>query len=153
MSGTSPAFDISSPAPGIPPPVWYQIIQPCLIPYHSCLVPHHPYLVPHHPCLIPHLCLVSHHMTGTPPLSGTPLCVWNPIPSPVWYPISVTLPHHLLCSTPPHLAMAAPIWPLTAPYPLIWLLSTHHLELLPHATPLPLLTAICPSCTLPSPPS
>ena len=73
--------------------IWYMVIlvyhHLCLVyhhlsgTHHPCLVPHHPYLVPHHPCLIPHLHLVSCHLTGTPSLSGTPPCVWNPILSPV----------------------------------------------------------------------
>ena len=99
------------------------------VPHHPCLVPHHSYLVPYHPCL------VSHHITGTPPLSGIPSCVWNPIPSPVWYPIPVPHCHHLAHSTPPHLVIAAPICHLTTPCPLIWPLPAHPLELLLHATP------------------
>ena len=59
----------------------------------------------------------------------------DPIPS-----LSVIQP---LCPTPPscpqypspHLAIAALIWSLTAPYPLLWPMSAHHLELLSHATP------------------
>ena len=62
-------------------------------------------LVPHHPCLVPHLCLVSHHITETPPLSGTPLCVWSPIPSPVWYPPQC--PTATILPTVPY-----PLWPL-----------------------------------------
>ena len=96
--------------------IWYTTTclvphHPSLAPHHPCLVLYHPYLVPHHPCLVPDLCLVSHHMTGTPPLSGTPPCVWNPSHPHVWYPTLVPhpqYPHH-------HLAIFAPIWPLTAP--------------------------------------
>ena len=99
------------------------------------------------------MCLVSRHITGTPPLSGIPSCVWNPThllsgipPKCPTATILLTVPYHPL-------AIAAPIWPLTAPYPLIWPLPAHHLELLLYATPLPPATAIWPSCTLPSPPS
>ena len=113
--------------------IWYTTT--CLVPHHPYLGPHNPCLVPHHPCLVPHLCLVFHHMTGIPPLSGTPPCVWNPIPSPVLYCTPVPHPHHLTHSTPPPLAIAASIWPLTTPCPLIWPLPSHHFELLPHATP------------------
>ena len=106
---------------------------------HKCCYPTpawHPIicLVPHHPLSGTHLCLVLH------PLSGTPPHVWNPItclqlhpmpvtPSPVWYPIPCLISHPQ-CPTPPqcphptilspgplpHLVLAAPVWPLTAPY-------------------------------------
>ena len=99
----------------------------------TCLVPHHPCLVSHHPCPVPHLCLVSHHITEKPPQSGTPSCVWNPIPCLASHPVPHC--HYLAHSTLHPLAIAAPIWPLAAPYPLIWPLPAHHLELLLHATP------------------
>ena len=125
-----------------------------------------------------HLCLVFHHITGTPPLSGIPSCVWNPIPSPVWYPTPVFHCHHLAWPLAPTLplfpavpcllAIVAPIWPLTAPYPLIChpclptilnscstTPSNCHLTLLPPAIPsLPChLALLVPThCPIGSPP-
>ena len=64
-------------------------------------------------------CVSTHHMTGTPPLSVTPSCVWNPIPSPTWYPTPVPHPTILPAVPHPHLAIVAPTWSLTTPYPLI----------------------------------
>ena len=108
--------------------------QPCLAPHHPCLVPHHPmfgtklHLVSNSlsgtppslsgtissPCLEPYLYLVSHPMSGTLPLTRT--VSLSGIPSPVWYPI-ISAPPLLSCpSALPHLVLAAPIWPLTAPY-------------------------------------
>ena len=82
-------------------------------------------MVPHHPCLLPHLYMVSHHMTGTPPLSRTPS-----------HPLSgMPYPHHLAHSTLPP---SGHYCSYLAPYstlPLIQPLPAHHLELLPHVTP------------------
>ena len=121
--------------------IWYTIT--CLVPHYPCLVSHHPYLVPHNPCLVPHLCLVSHLMTWTHPclepnhVSGTPsLCS---IPSTVWY--STPVPH-------PHLAIAAPIWPLTALYPWSgpWLPTILNSCAIPPPLPQQLLSGPCAPC-------
>ena len=137
---TLPASDIPSPASGI----------------------HHLYLVyphlsgTHHPCLVhqPSLSATQPSLPGTPPVSGNPPHYWNP--TPVCNPIICLEPrpipclvfhpvphhHHLSCSTLPPLAIAAPTWPLTAPYLLIWLLPAYHLQLLLHATLITQATAI-----------
>ena len=128
------------------PPVWYPTIHvwyPTISVWYPTIPIWYATIPVWYPTTLlePHPCLEPHHVSGTPfhPLSGIP----PQCPSATILP---AVPY-------PPLAIAASIWPLTAPYPLIWLLPTHHLELLLHATPLPPATAIWPSCTLPSSPS
>ena len=139
MSGTPPAPGISSPFWNPTIPVWNP----------TC---------------------VWYPMTGTLPLFGTPSLVSNP--TTVWYPIPClgshphcfttdTLMIHLgpscpKCPHPPRSGPCCPIWSLATPYPLIWpltapILNSYSLRPSCHLTTPA--TAICHSCTLPSPPS
>ena len=146
MYGTQPASGIPPPPPGIPPPtsgipppVWYPTIH-VWYPNIPVWYPTIPIWYPTIPVWYstcdwyPTTLLEPHYVSGIPShaLSGIPH----------QYPTATILP---TVPNPP-LPIAAPIWPLTAPYSLIWPIPAHHLELLLHTTTLLPATAIWPSC-------